>query len=63
VRLHRNPPRGELASSRNLRELTVHASVTARPFFERHGFAVVEERHPAIGAVAMVNFLMVRRLS
>ena len=41
-------------------ELRVHASITARPFFERHGFRVVAIRHPHIGRVAFVNYLMVR---
>lgn len=41
-------------------ELRVHASITARPFFERHGFRVVAIRHPRIGEVAFVNYLMVR---
>lgn len=43
-------------------ELRVHASITARPFFERHGFRVVAIRHPRIGEVAFVNYLMVRGL-
>ncbi|MBT1179658.1 GNAT family N-acetyltransferase [Bifidobacterium vespertilionis] len=41
-------------------ELRVHASITARPFFERYGFRVVAIRHPHIGRVAFVNYLMVR---
>lgn len=39
-------------------ELTTHASLTARPFFERHGFAVVREQRPVIRGVALTNFLM-----
>ena len=45
-----------------IRELSVHASITARPFFERHGFRVVATRHPRIGEVAFENYLMVRGL-
>ena len=40
--------------------LRVHASATAKPFFARHGFRVVEARRPMIGDVAFVNYLMVR---
>ncbi|MBD5785847.1 GNAT family N-acetyltransferase [Cellulosimicrobium terreum] len=43
-------------------ELTTHASRTARPFFERHGFVVVREQHPVLRGVEMVNFAMRRPL-
>jgi putative acetyltransferase len=52
----------DVASERKVYELSVHASVTARPFFERHGFLVIEEQHPVRDGVSMVNFRMsVRR--
>jgi len=44
------------------RELSTHASVTARPFFERRGFVVVEERRPVVRGVALTNYRMVRTL-
>lgn len=50
----------EGCTGEGIRELRVHASITARPFFERHGFRVVAIRHPRIGRVAFVNYLMVR---
>lgn len=40
--------------------LTVHASITAHPFFARHGFRMVETRHPTIGTVSFTNYLMTR---
>ncbi|KAB8293540.1 acetyltransferase, GNAT family [Bifidobacterium avesanii] len=43
--------------------LSVHASITARPFFERYGFRVVRVRHPRIGSVPFVNYLMVRAVN
>lgn len=50
------------ARRRGLRQLSTHASRTARPFFERHGFVVVEERHPVRRGVALTNFGMRRAL-
>lgn len=52
----------ELASERGVDELSVHASLTARPFFERHGFSVIEEQHPIRDGVTMVNFRMSGRV-
>jgi putative acetyltransferase len=48
----------DVANERKVDELSVHASVTARPFFERHGFFVIEEQHPIRDGVTMVNFRM-----
>ncbi|RKR76058.1 GNAT family N-acetyltransferase [Frondihabitans australicus] len=39
-------------------ELTTHASLIARPFFERHGFVFVEELRPAPQGVAMPSFAL-----
>ncbi|WP_315097991.1 GNAT family N-acetyltransferase [uncultured Cellulomonas sp.] len=44
-------------------ELTTHASLTARPFFERQGFEVVAEQRPVTRGVAMTNFAMRRDLT
>ncbi|XAS68623.1 GNAT family N-acetyltransferase [Micrococcaceae bacterium Sec5.7] len=42
--------------------LSTNASITARPFFERHGFIVVDEQHPITRGVKMINYRMTRRL-
>ncbi|ANP74320.1 Alpha/beta hydrolase [Cryobacterium arcticum] len=49
-------------------ELTVpalwtNASITARPFFERHGFVVVSEQHPVIRGALMRNCRMRKELA
>jgi putative acetyltransferase len=44
-------------------ELSTHAGLTARPFFERLGFAVVAERHPVLRGVQLTNFVMRRALA
>ena len=51
-----------LATSRGLGELTVHASITARPFFELHGFVVTAERRVELRGSALSNFHMRRTL-
>ncbi|QVQ51187.1 GNAT family N-acetyltransferase [Spiractinospora alimapuensis] len=51
------------ARARGLKTLTTYASLTARPFFERHGFTVTEERWPEVRGVRMRNFAMVRRVA
>lgn len=48
------------AAEQGAGKLSVHASITARPFFERRGFHVVQVRHPMIEGVSFVNYLMVR---
>ena len=50
------------ATARGLRVLTTDASLTARPFFERHGFVVVGQRHPVRDGVRMTNVAMRRDL-
>jgi len=42
--------------------LSTHASLTARPFFEEHGFVVVEEQQPVLRGVTLRNFVMRRAL-
>lgn len=52
----------EAALATGVAELTVHASRTARPFFEAHGFTAVEERHPVVRGVELANVAMRRAL-
>jgi putative acetyltransferase len=53
----------DAAAKRGLPELTVHASLTARPFFELHRFVVLEERHPVVEGVEFTNYRMRRSLA
>jgi tetratricopeptide (TPR) repeat protein len=52
----------ETATADGATELTTHASITARPFFEAHGFVVVAEQHPVRRGVTMTNYRMRRPL-
>lgn len=42
--------------------LSANVSITARPFFEHHGFEVVAEQHPVMAGVQMTNFHMKKSL-
>lgn len=46
------------ARSEGLTKLTADVSITARPFFERHGFVVAAEQHPAMVGVQLTNYAM-----
>lgn len=50
------------ALQEQLTELTANVSITARPFFERHGFTVEAEQHPVIDGVQLTNYRMRKRL-
>ena len=50
------------ARTAQLTELTSDVSITARPFFERHGFTVEAEQHPVSGGVTLTNYKMKKRL-
>ena len=43
-------------------QLSADVSLTARPFFEAHGFVVEAEQHPVTGGERMTNFRMTKEL-
>lgn len=51
-----------LAAGRGIRNLYAHVSLTAQPFFSRHGFSVKEERMVTIRNVVLRNALMSKNL-
>jgi putative acetyltransferase len=42
--------------------LSTNASITARPFFEQHGFVVVAEQRRITRGVSMTNYRMLKQL-
>lgn len=52
-----------LARDTGVDTIEADASITARAFFERHGFVVVEQRTPVVRDVSMTNFKMRRSLA
>ena len=39
-------------------KITTHASITARPFFEKRGYTVIKEQRVERQGIALVNFVM-----
>jgi putative acetyltransferase len=52
----------DTATFKGISVLTSNVSRTAQPFFRRFGFAIVEEREPAIDGVVLPNALMEKTL-
>ncbi|WP_239437431.1 GNAT family N-acetyltransferase [Arthrobacter alpinus] len=50
------------ARAKLLAELTANVSITARPFFECHGFVVEAEQHPLMIGVQLTNYAMKKNL-
>ena len=48
----------ELAAQRGVKRLTTHASITARPFFEKRGWQVVKAQQVERKGVLLTNFVM-----
>ncbi|MGN1136480.1 MAG: GNAT family N-acetyltransferase [Oscillospiraceae bacterium] len=51
----------KLEKSVNSLEFTVHASITAKPFFESRGYTVVKEQQVVRMGVFLTNFYMKKR--
>ncbi|MBN7769300.1 GNAT family N-acetyltransferase [Marinobacter daepoensis] len=47
----------------NVNELKTEASVVARPFFERHGFEVVDEQRVTVRGAQFLRYLMRKTLA
>jgi GNAT superfamily N-acetyltransferase len=52
-----------VARRERMDRLHAHVSITARPFFERHGFRVLREQTVAPNGADMRNFVMEKRLT
>lgn len=52
----------DVARREGVPELSTHASLTARPFFEARGFVVERAQRPVLRGIELVNFVMRRRL-
>ena len=53
----------ETARQKGICRLTTEASITARPFFERQGYRVVEEQHKPHNGEVFINYRMEKILS
>jgi len=44
------------------KKITVHASITAKPFFEKRGYTVIKEQKAERAGIELTNFVMEKRL-
>lgn len=51
------------AKARGIVHFTTHASITAKPFFERRGYQVVKENTAVCQGIALTNFIMEKNIS
>lgn len=50
------------AKQQKIEILSVHASITAKPFFERYGFSIRQQQCVEIGCIGLINFVMTKQL-
>ena len=49
---------GELENAADAAKITTHASITARPFFQKRGYCVVREQQVERGGILLTNYVM-----
>lgn len=49
---------GELENAADAAKITTHASITARPFFQKRGYRVVREQQVERGGILITNYVM-----
>ena len=49
---------GELENAADAAKITTHASITARPFFQKRGYRVVREQQVERGGILLTNYVM-----
>lgn len=50
-------------TAQGIKEFTVHASITSRPFFEKKGYKVEKEQQVVVDGVALTNYAMRKKWS
>lgn len=48
----------ENSISTDIKEITTHASITAKPFFEKRGYKVIKEQQVIRNGISLTNFIM-----
>ena len=49
-------------SSLGVHEITVHASITAKPFFEKRNYVTIKENQAVLQGIALTNYYMAKQL-
>lgn len=50
----------ELEHAVNVRNITTHASITAKPFFQKRGYIVVREQTVIRQGISLTNYVMIK---
>lgn len=53
----------EIACKHKISKIFAEVSITARPFFEKHGFTVTEKQKVSIKGIELINFKMEKELN
>lgn len=53
----------ELEQAFDMDRITTHASITARPFFEKRGYKIISENEVKRQGIALANFIMEKELA
>lgn len=51
------------AISQGISTFTTHASITAKPFFEKQGYLVISENTVILNGVILINFIMEKHIN
>lgn len=43
---------------RGIKEITTEASITALPFFKKHGFTIIKKQDKVVRGVSLINYVM-----
>lgn len=52
----------EKAEALQLPQIETHASITAKPLFEKFGFSVIKEQRVKRGDIELTNYVMIKKL-
>lgn len=53
----------EEAKKHHIKDITTHASITAKSFFEKQGFVVIKQQLCPIRGISLLNFIMKKSIS
>lgn len=52
----------ELEGAVDVAQISTHASITARPFFERRGYKLINEQHVERDGIVLINYVMKKEI-
>lgn len=52
----------ELEGTVNTTQISTHASITAKPFFEKRGYKIIKEQHVERDGIVLINYVMKKEI-